>query len=140
MNIHKLLVIALIVSQSSITFGGESMITQEILNHQKEKDEKTIEALVRNNSNIMKAHSIEHHFYFFTQETAQKLSQEGKELGYQVSRLTEDNHEGSVYWYFDFIKNVVPTIENISQETTLMLNLAHKYDAEYDGWGCNIVE
>jgi hypothetical protein len=37
------------------------------------------------------------------------------------------------------IKPTAPTLENLTPDTTLMLQVAQHYDCEYDGWGCEVV-
>ena len=116
------------------------MISKEKLSNQRNMDLETIEALKRNGSDLSKAHILEHHFYVFFEKTAKRLSEKGVSLGYKTSKIQSGNYEGNSYWYFDLIKPTIPDIEIITKETTLMLKLAKEFDAEYDGWGTNVVE
>jgi regulator of RNase E activity RraB len=59
--------------------------------------------------------------------------------GFQVSPRQEGRWEGRRYYYFDLVKSTIPTLENISPDTTLMLRLAAEFECTYDGWGCAVV-
>jgi regulator of ribonuclease activity B len=116
------------------------MDVEQELEHQKSKDLMTIDALKRNGSNLSKPHKLEHHFYVFSVHAAEALSKAGTALGYISSKIERGEHKGTIYWYFDLIKPTVPSLENITKETTLMLKLSREHKAEYDGWGTHIVE
>ena len=116
------------------------MISKEELSDQRKKDLETIKALKRSGSDLSKAHILEHHFYVFSEKTANRLLEKGVSLGYKSSKIQSGNYEGNSYWYFDLIKPTIPEIDIVTKETFLMLKLAKEFDAEYDGWGTNIVE
>ena len=120
--------------------GDKIVITKEELSGQRNMDLETIEALKRNGSDLSKAHILEHHFYVFSEKSAKRLSEKGISLGYKTSKIQPGNYEGNSYWYFDLIKPTIPEIDIVIKETTLMLKLAKEFDAEYDGWGTNVVE
>ena len=117
---------------------NNSVKMSEEVRWQREKDKQVIEALKRTGSNMKKPHMIEHHFITPSRENAQQLADWGKKNGFQVSEVLEGEYEVEKYWYFDLIKPTVPTIGNISEDTSLMLHLANRFNCEYDGWGCMV--
>src|SRR6266511_3165334 len=123
------------VSQVRVLLQKKKMITEEELLHQKNKDVMTIDALTRNGSNLSRPHKLEHHFYVFSVQAAEALSKAGTALGYNSSKIERGEHKGAINWYFDLIKPTVPSLENVTKETTLMLKLSREHKAEYDGWG-----
>jgi hypothetical protein len=54
--------------------------------------------------------------------------------------VTEGTFEGHEYVYFDLIKSTLPVIDDVLSETTAMLDVAARSGAEYDGWGCEVVD
>jgi len=118
----------------------ETTVSPETLSAQWRKDNASIEALKAAGSDVTKPHTFEHHFYSTSKGNLENLSNEGKRLGYTVGLVHTTSGQGQDYWYTDLLKDVIPDIKNITQETTLMLNLAGKYGADYDGWSCGVVE
>ena len=116
------------------------MISKAVLDHQREKDEQTIKALANAGSDLSKPHSLEHHFNCRTRAAADAVLAWGDTGGYQPSPMSEGEFKGREDVYFDLVKSTVPTIENITAETTAMLKVAAKHGVEYDGWGCEVVE
>ena len=115
-------------------------VTSQEVEYQEEKDLEVIAALKKHGSDLSKAHLIEHHFVTHSREDGAELLRWGKLNGFQVSELKEGEWEGRRYYYFDLRKPTIPTIENISPDTTLMLRLGLEFNCEYDGWGCEVVE
>jgi regulator of ribonuclease activity B len=118
----------------------KSMNTDPELERQKTKDKATIEALKRNASDVSKPHTLEHHFYVFSIKSVNTLTKRGVELGYEISEVKPGNGQGRNYWYFDLKKPIVPSLENVTKETSLMIKLSREHQAQYDGWGTHVVE
>jgi regulator of RNase E activity RraB len=142
---HRLLsgfIISSILVFPNVLFGegNKIVISQEVLIHQRNKDIETIAALKRNKSNLLRPHLIEHHFNVYNELSAKKLSVRGVSLGYKCSPIKKDEYNKIAYWHFDLIKSAIPQIEVFTKETTLMLVLAQEFDADYDGWGTEIVK
>ena len=104
-------------------------------------DREVIAALANAKSNLTKPHELEFHFIGYSESKLSALAEEGKTLGYRVSKIdTLVDKDGRRYWFFDLIQGIVPTEKNIVSHTAIMAALARKYGAEYDGWGCQVVE
>jgi regulator of RNase E activity RraB len=104
------------------------------------KDEQTIQALADAGSDMSKPHLLEHHFVCETREAAEAVIAWGTASGYRGSPVTEGTFEGHEYVYFDLIKSTLPVIDDVLSETTAMLDVAARSGAEYDGWGCEVVD
>jgi regulator of RNase E activity RraB len=108
------------------------------LERQREKD-LTVLAQIQRCSDVSKPHQIEHHFLAESRTGGTELREWARLNGFQVSPLQEGRWEGRRYYSFDLVRSTVPTIENISPDTTLMLHLAAEFECTYDGWGCEVV-
>ena len=111
-------------------------IDKDVLDHQREMDEQTIQALANAGADLSKPHPLEHHFNSPTPDAAAPVLAWGAANGYAASPLSEDVSEGQPYVYFDLVKGTVLAIESITSETTAMLEVAAEHGIEYDGWGC----
>jgi regulator of RNase E activity RraB len=105
---------------------------------QRQKDLAVLEQ-IRKYSDVSRPHAIEHHFLADSRTGGTELQEWARLNGFQVSPLQEGRWEGRRYYYFDLIKSIIPTIENIVPDTTLMLHLAAEFECTYDGWGCEVV-
>jgi hypothetical protein len=59
--------------------------------------------------------------------------------GFAVPPLQEGRDGGRRYYYFDLVKARVPTLENITPDTSLMLRPAAEFACTYEGWSCETV-
>lgn len=116
------------------------VVSQDVLAHQRAKDEQVIRALAEAGSNMSKPHSLEHHFVCPSREAAGPVVAWGKASGYQSSEVIDDEFEGRRYVYFDLVMSTVPTIAEVTMHTSAMLEIAARHGVEYDGWGCEVVE
>ncbi len=116
------------------------VISREVLDQRRANDLLVIQALGNAGSDLSKPHSLEHHFVCQTRELAEPALAWGIAEGYEASPVTEAEFEGREYVYFDLVKSTVPAIENITPQTTAMLEIAARHEIEYDGWGCAVVK
>ena len=116
------------------------MITAEILAGQRAKDEQVIRALAEAGADMSKPHALEHHFVCPSRAAAEPAVAWGRASGYKPSPVSEGEFEGKKYVYFDLVRETVPTIANITAQTTVMLQIAAKNGLDYDGWGCEVVK
>ncbi len=115
------------------------MITADVLAHRRVLDQLVIRALADAGSDLSKPHALEHHFVCGNPGAAEMVVAWGRAAGYEPSPVSKGKFERRCYTYFDLVKKTVPTIENITPQTTAMLEAAAKHGIEYDGWGCNVV-
>ncbi|WP_166266781.1 ribonuclease E inhibitor RraB [Marinobacter caseinilyticus] len=105
-----------------------------------EMNEKIIQALIDAGSDPNKPHPLEHHFYCYSADSLKGLMANGESLGYRVANVGDNVHEGTHYWYGDLISDTVLDIKIINTENSIMLKLANRFNADYDGWGTPVVE
>lgn len=104
-------------------------------------DREVIAALANAKSNLNKPYEIEFHFVGYSKSKLSALSEEGKSLGYRVSKIdTLVDEKVRRYWFFDLIQGIVPTEKNVVSDSAIMAALARKHGAQYDGWGCQVVQ
>ena len=117
------------------------MLDEKILKNEYEVNIKTINALNDAGSDLCKAHSVEHHFLCYDINDAKMVIDQGQLAGYETSKILDDvDEEGKKYYYFDLIKDIVPTIQAMNKESYIMLNMAKENNLLYDGWGANVVK
>jgi regulator of RNase E activity RraB len=104
------------------------------------KDRQMIEVLRTAGSDLAKPHALEHHFVCPDRPSAERLAARGAEDGYEASSVFENEAEGETTFHVDLVRAVVPSLENVTAETTAMLRLAARTGADYDGWGCEVVK
>lgn len=102
-------------------------------------DMAVIDALADAGSNMTAEHQLEQHFLASQSVPLELIRAWAKSRGYATTPITEAESDGETYFYFDVITPVVPTIDNVHQLTTEMLNLAGQHGAVFDGWGCKAV-
>jgi regulator of RNase E activity RraB len=105
-----------------------------------EMNKKTISALIDAGSNPKMKHPLEHHFYCPDAESLKSLMEEGESLGYRVENVGDSEYEGKHYWYGDLVKETVLDLALINTENSKMLELANKFNSDYDGWGTPVVD
>jgi regulator of RNase E activity RraB len=125
----------------SSTHGREerSVISAQVLAHQRVKDEQVIRVLADAGSDLSRPHSLEHDFVCPNRAAAEPVVAWGRAAGYEPSPISDGEWKGRAYAYFDLVKSTVPKIANITPQTTSMLEVAEWYGIEYDGWGCEVV-
>jgi len=106
-----------------------------------QKDREVLKSLVDAGSNLKKSHVIEFHFVGYEKAKITAVAEEGKKMGYRVSKIDSLNDEKNwKYWYFDLIQSVIPSEKSIFSHTEALTLLAKKHAVEFDGWGCLIVK
>ncbi|MDX2109037.1 MAG: ribonuclease E inhibitor RraB [Verrucomicrobiota bacterium] len=138
----------IMISIFSFLFGSAhasnasgSSETKEELAVRLKKDREVLKALANAGSDLSKPHEIEFHFVGYDEAKISAVSTEGKQMGYRVSKIDSlTDKKGQKYWYFDLIQSVVPSEKNVFSHSAVMTALGKKYDVEFDGWGCLIVE
>lgn len=107
---------------------------------QRAKDQQLFDALVKSGSKMSEPHELEHHFLCEDRAAAAPVIAWGLAEGYQPGPVLVAVWEGSAYCHFELVKSTVPTLDNITSQSTAMLEAAARFDVDYDGWGCSVVE
>jgi len=115
------------------------VIPAELLAQQRRKDQEVVRALANAGADMSKAHALEHHFVCVDRTAAEPVVAWGRGAGYEASPVSEGEYKGQRYAYFDLVRKTVPTMDNITRQTTAMLEAAAANGVEYDGWGCEVV-
>ena len=88
---------------------------------------------------VAQAHSVEHHFWADTQESAALLAKELYGRGYLILVIAPvDDEDGSKMWNVE--AGIRRTLEDSASArvTEDLVRLAARFDATYDGWGASI--
>ena len=115
-------------------------VPEKDLEERRRLDVQTIEQLKSAGSDLSKPHLIEHHFICRDHAIVDKVANWGADQRFGVSKLTLGKWKGEESLSFDLVQQLVPTIENVTPETTAMLKIARKSGAHYDGWSADVVK
>ncbi|ECS5475144.1 ribonuclease E inhibitor RraB [Salmonella enterica subsp. enterica serovar Derby] len=109
------------------------MANPELLEEQREETRLIIEELLEDGSDPDALYTIEHHLSADDFETLEKAAVEAFKLGYEVTELEVE--EGDTVICCDILSECALNAELIDAQVEQLMNLAEKYDVEYDGWG-----
>lgn len=110
-------------------------LKQELVDWQ-EESQLIIDELLNDGSDPDAIYSIEHHLFSNDFEQLEKAAVAAFKLGYEVTdaeELTLD--DGQQILCFDVVLDCELELEKIQKNVKAMLELAQKYQLEYDGWG-----
>ncbi|EOY5382348.1 ribonuclease E inhibitor RraB [Cronobacter dublinensis] len=113
------------------------MANPELLEEQREETRLIIEELLEDGSDPDALYTIEHHFSADDFDTLEKLAVEVFKLGYEVTDPEELELEegGETVICCDALSECALNPELIDAQVEQLVNLAEKFNVEYDGWG-----
>ncbi|WP_426712231.1 ribonuclease E inhibitor RraB [Cronobacter muytjensii] len=113
------------------------MANPELLEEQREETRLIIEELLEDGSDPDALYTIEHHFSADDFDTLEKLAVEVFKLGYEVTDPEELELEegGETVICCDALCECALNPELIDAQVEQLMNLAEKFNVEYDGWG-----
>ncbi|EOD3573527.1 ribonuclease E inhibitor RraB [Cronobacter sakazakii] len=113
------------------------MANPELLEEQREETRLIIEELLEDGSDPDALYTIEHHFSADDFDTLEKLAVEVFKLGYEVTDPEELELEegGETVICCDVLSECALNAELIDAQVEQLMNLAEKFNVEYDGWG-----
>ncbi|EOC3070280.1 ribonuclease E inhibitor RraB [Cronobacter malonaticus] len=113
------------------------MANPELLEEQREETRLIIEELLEDGSDPDALYTIEHHFSADDFDTLEKLAVEVFKLGYEVTDPEELELEegGETVICCDALSECALNAELIDAQVEQLMNLAEKFNVEYDGWG-----
>jgi regulator of RNase E activity RraB len=99
-------------------------------------DQKVIEALKSNGSDLTKVHEIDFFFDFTEFDHAASIANLISEEGFEVRMF--ENNDGT--FTIEAKKSMAPDLQNMQELTMHFTDLTRDYGGKYDGWGTEIVE
>lgn len=112
------------------------MANPELLEEQREETRLIIEELLDDGSDPDALYTIEHHLSADDFDTLEKMAVEAFKLGYEVTEPEElEVEEGDIVICCDILSECGLNAELIDAQVEQLMDLAEKYDVEYDGWG-----
>ena len=113
------------------------MANPELLEEQREETRLIIEELLEDGSDPDALYTIEHHFSADDFDTLEELAVEVFKLGYEVTDPEELELEegGETVICCDALSECALNAELIDAQVEQLMNLAEKFNVEYDGWG-----
>ena len=112
------------------------MANPELLDEQREETRLVIEELLEDGSDPDALYTIEHHLSADDFESLEKVAVEAFKLGYEVTDPEElELDGGEVVICCDAISECALNAELIDTQVEQLMDLAEKFEVEYDGWG-----
>jgi len=112
------------------------MAYEELLEEQREETRLIIEELLEDGSDPDALYAIEHHLSCNNFDSLEKVAVDAFKLGYEVSEPEElDLEDGTKVMCCDIISEGALNAELIDAQVEQLVNLAAKYNVDYDGWG-----
>ena len=112
------------------------MANRELLEEQREETRLIIEELLDDGSDPDALYTIEHHLSSEKFEVLEKAAVEAFKLGYEVTDPEElEVEDGSLVMCCDVISEIALKAELIDTQVEQLMNLAEKFEVDYDGWG-----
>lgn len=101
-----------------------------------EFNREVVAALIEDGANEEAFFTIEHHFACEQFEPLEKAAVAFFKFGLDVMDAEEfETEDGEVVFSFDVITEQQLNAEKLDVETDKMIELAQRFDVEYDGWG-----
>lgn len=101
-----------------------------------DEDQKVIEALKNNGTDLTKIHEIDFFFDFTEFDHAASIANLISEDGFNVRMF--ENNDGT--FTIEAKKSMVPSLETMQELTARFIELTRDYGGKYDGWGTEIVK
>ncbi|MEJ2765738.1 ribonuclease E inhibitor RraB [Photobacterium sp. MCCC 1A19761] len=115
------------------------MTYAELIEEQKEETRDIIAALLEDGSDPDALYSIEHHFSADTFEELEAAAAEAFKMGFEVMEAEElelaPEDGGGKVVCFDAVMESALNAELIDEQAEKLIQLAEKYEIDYDGWG-----
>ncbi|UXI00942.1 ribonuclease E inhibitor RraB [Photobacterium sp. TY1-4] len=115
------------------------MTYAELIEEQKEETREIIAALLEDGSDPDALYSIEHHFSADTFEELEAAAVEAFKMGFEVMEAEElelaPEDGGGKVVCFDAVMESALNAELIDEQAAKLIQLAEKYEIDYDGWG-----
>ena len=112
------------------------MAYEELLEEQREETRAIIEELLEDGSDPDALYTIEHHLSCDSFDALEKTAVDAFKLGYEVTEPEElELEDGTTVMCVDILSELALKPELIDVQVEQLVNLAGKYNVDYDGWG-----
>ena len=112
------------------------MAYEALLEEQREETRLIIEELLDDGSDPDALYTIEHHLSCNNFDSLEKAAVDAFKLGYEVTEPEElELEDGSTVMCVDIISEGSLQADLIDAQVEQLVNLAGKYNVDYDGWG-----
>lgn len=112
------------------------MAYEELLEEQREETRLIIEELLDDGSDPDALYTIEHHLSCNNFDSLEKAAVDAFKLGYEVTEPEElELEDGTTVMCVDIISEASLQADLIDAQVEQLVNLAGKYNVDYDGWG-----
>lgn len=112
------------------------MANEALLEEQREETRLIIEELLDDGSDPDALYTIEHHLSCDSFDALEKAAVEAFKLGYEVTEPEElEVEEGETVICCDILSEGALKAELIDAQVEQLMDLADKFEVEYDGWG-----
>lgn len=118
-------------------FENEEWVTYaELREIQKEENKEIIEALFADGSDPDALYTIEHHISGDDFSVLENVAVVAFKQGFDVYEAEEsETEDGEKVLSMDLIMESALDLEQINEQTEMLIDLAEKYEVSYDGWG-----
>ncbi|WP_380179918.1 ribonuclease E inhibitor RraB [Kalamiella sp. sgz302252] len=112
------------------------MANEALLEEQREETRLIIEELLDDGSDPDALYTIEHHLSCDSFDALEKAAVDAFKLGYEVTEPEElELEDGSKVMCCDILSEGALNAELIDAQVEQLIDLAAKYNVDYDGWG-----
>lgn len=118
-------------------YKNELYPSEQIVNYM--NDKKVIKNLVDNGDDITVPRRIDHWLFFKTEEDMNAFGDRIQEYQFYVESIEDFNSKEWPIQLIIFREDEV-SLENISEITNALRNLAAEHKGIYDGWGTNVID
>lgn len=101
-------------------------------------NERVIENLLKEGDNLKNKRQIDHMVYFKTKTNRQAFLTEIQKLGFSKMSEQDDAKDKKYPFALNFDRKDAATEDSIERIFDALWPLVEKYEADYDGWGCEI--
>ncbi|MEI2265421.1 ribonuclease E inhibitor RraB [Erwinia sp. CGal63] len=112
------------------------MANEALLEEQREETRLIIEELLDDGSDPDALYTIEHHLSCDSFDALEKAAVDAFKLGYEVTEPEElELEDGTKVMCCDILSEGALNAELIDAQVEQLIDLAAKYNVDYDGWG-----
>ena len=112
------------------------MANEALLEEQREETRLIIEELLDDGSDPDALYTIEHHLSCDSFDALEKAAVDACKLGYEVTEPEElELEDGTKVMCCDILSEGALNAELIDAQVEQLIDLAAKYNVDYDGWG-----